>query len=85
MNYRSFIFFNLAGGLLWTVSMIGGGYIFGTALPADQVDKYLLPVIALIIVISVLPAVSHLYQGNREAIHRAIRERSLAPLRSSGE
>jgi membrane-associated protein len=65
MSYAKFVLYNVAGGLLWSVSMITGGYFFGSLLPPEQVDRYLLPVIALIIVLSVLPTAWHLYQGWR--------------------
>jgi membrane-associated protein len=77
MDYRKFVIYNVAGGLLWVVSMLCGGYLFGQLLPAEQVDKYLLPVIALIVIVSVAPSVIHLYRENRETVHRVIRERRL--------
>jgi membrane-associated protein len=59
MKYGTFIKFNIAGGLLWTGLMIGLGYGFGATLTRMGIDpdKYLLPVIAVIIVISILPAI----------------------------
>jgi membrane-associated protein len=77
MDYRRFVTYNVAGGLLWVVSMLCGGYLFGQLLPAEQVDRYLLPVIALIVVVSVAPSAIHLYRENRETVHRVIRERRL--------
>lgn len=53
MDYRKFITFNVLGGLLWAVGVTLLGYILGEAIP--NIDKYLLPVIALIVVASVLP------------------------------
>ena len=64
----------MALGVLFVVLV---GYLFGQLLPAEQVDKYLLPVIALIVVISVAPSAIHLYRENRETVHRVIRERRL--------
>ena len=75
MNYRRFVFYNVLGGLLWVVSMLTGGYLFGQLLPAEQVDMYLLPVIALIVVLSIAPSAWHLYKENRETVHRVVRER----------
>jgi membrane-associated protein len=65
MTYRRFVAYNVVGGVLWVVSMCGGGYLFGQILPADQVDKYLLPVIAAIVVISLIPAALHVVQERR--------------------
>ncbi|HEY3081354.1 MAG TPA: VTT domain-containing protein [Chloroflexota bacterium] len=67
MTYRRFVAFNVVGGVLWVVAMCGGGYLFGTRLPADQVDRYLLPVIAAIVVISLIPAAVHLLQERRSS------------------
>ena len=77
MTYSKFVAYNVVGGLLWTVSMIGGGYLFGQQRPPEQVDKYLLPVIVLIIVVSVAPTAWHLYKENRATVHRIVRERRL--------
>ncbi|TAK22184.1 MAG: DedA family protein [Chloroflexota bacterium] len=79
MTYGRFLMFNVLGGLLWTLSMVGGGYLFGSWLPAEQVDKFLLPAIALIIIASVAPTAWHLYKENRELVHAAARQRTLRP------
>lgn len=60
MNYRIFVFYNLLGGLIWTVGLILGGYFLGQIIP--DVDKYLLPIILIIVVVSVAPSILHLYQ-----------------------
>ncbi|MDB5238767.1 MAG: rane protein [Candidatus Parcubacteria bacterium] len=59
MKYRTFLVYNVLGGLLWTGLMVGLGYGFGATLTKMGIDpdKYLLPVIGLIIVISILPAI----------------------------
>ena len=54
MNYRSFIVFNLVGGALWAVSVPMAGYYLGMFIP--NIDKFLLPIIAVIIVVSAIPA-----------------------------
>jgi len=58
MKYRTFLVYNIVGGLLWTVLVIGLGYGFGRVIPDP--DRYLLPAIALIIVVSALPALLEL-------------------------
>ena len=65
MTYPRFAAFNIAGGALWAISMVGGGYAFGSVLSPEQVDRFLLPVIAAIVVISLAPAALHLYQERR--------------------
>ena len=82
MPYRKFLMWNVLGGVGWVVSMCLGGYfltdIIQTRLGVAEkdIDKVLLPVILLIIVISALPAVWHMYSENRELIHREIGKRT---------
>ena len=64
MKYRTFISFNLIGGLLWTQTMVWGGYFLGHLIP--DVDKYLLPIIALIIIVSLIPTIKD-YLNERKA------------------
>ena len=63
MPYRRFASFNVVGGLLWGVGMPLGGYLLGSTIPSP--DRYLLPIIGLIVVISVLPNVIHLLLARR--------------------
>lgn len=65
MRYRTFMFYNLIGGFLWTVGITLLGYFLGKAIPAEQVDKYLLPIILGIIILSLVPSIIHLIQENR--------------------
>lgn len=53
MNYQTFFAYNLIGGALWTIGLSLLGYFLGQLVP--DIDKYLLPIVALIIIISVLP------------------------------
>jgi membrane-associated protein len=57
MPYREFVGYNVLGGLLWAVGVALAGYCLGSAIPG--VDRYLLPIIAVIVVLSVLPALWH--------------------------
>lgn len=65
MDYKTFISYNVFGGLIWGIGVTLAGYFLGGLIPADEIDKYLLPIIFLIIVISILPAVWHLYQEKK--------------------
>lgn len=58
MNYAKFTLFNIVGGVLWAGGLTLGGYWLGTKV--ENVDKYLLPIIALIIFLSVLPGIIHM-------------------------
>ncbi len=57
MEYRKFVTYNLVGGFLWAVGVLAAGNFLGSAIP--DVDKYLLPIIFLIIFVSVLPTILH--------------------------
>lgn len=65
MPYRRFLIFNALGGLLWGVSLPILGYTLGKTVPS--IDKYLLPVIFAVIVISALPVAFHRHQQLRKA------------------
>ncbi len=63
MEYRSFVAYNIGGGLLWTGSMVGLGYWFGQLIPDP--DRYILPVIALIVILSILPSLISLWRNRK--------------------
>ena len=58
MNYKKFVTYNLVGGILWAIGVTLAGFYLGSLIP--NVDKYLLPIVGLIIVVSVLPALHHM-------------------------
>jgi len=64
MEYKTFIRYNIVGGFLWTFSMILGGYIFGNLIPSP--DKYLLPIIVIIIIISIIPGVIEFLKARKQ-------------------
>lgn len=68
MHYPRFLAFNLVGGLLWAVGVTLAGYFLGSAIP--DIDRYLLPIVVLIVIVSVTPAALHLLREpeNRAAL-----------------
>lgn len=69
MQYRSFVFFNVTGGLAWIWSMLLLGYWLGRVIPGldKQVDK-----LAIVIVfISILPILWEWYKERRRAAQSA--------------
>jgi membrane-associated protein len=54
MNRRVFTIYNLVGALVWAIGVTLLGYALGNAI-GGNIDTYLLPLIALIIVISLIP------------------------------
>jgi len=51
---KKFFIWNIIGSYIWTVSLITAGYLLGERLEGS-VDKYLLPIVALIIAFSLAP------------------------------
>ncbi|NTW76011.1 MAG: DedA family protein [Candidatus Moranbacteria bacterium] len=66
MKYMVFLAYNIAGAAIWAVGLTVLGYFLGTRIP--DIDKYLLPIVLVIIVVSVLPGVIHLWQDRREML-----------------
>ena len=58
MHYKTFITYNLVGGFLWGIGVTVAGYFLGKVIP--DVDKYLIPIVVLIVIVSILPSVIHL-------------------------
>ncbi len=82
MDHKKFTLFNFIGGTIWTWMMSWAGYFLGSLIPG--VDKYLLPIVLTIIIVSFLPPVLHLYKENKktwkekalERLHRLIKYRA---------
>lgn len=66
MDYRHFITYNVLGGFLWTFSLIGLGYGFGSVIPDP--DRYLLPAIGVIILLSAIPTVREVVRKVRSRV-----------------
>jgi len=63
MNYAKFIRYNIIGGFVWTFGLMFAGYFLGKTIPSA--DKYLLPIIILIIILSILPTAIHVIKERR--------------------
>lgn len=61
MEYSKFLSFNIIGGILWGMGVTTAGYVLGQVIP--DVDKYLIPIILLIIIASVAPPAYHYVKG----------------------
>jgi len=64
MHYKTFISYNVFGGFFWAVGVTMAGYFLGNLIP--DVDKYLLPIIAIIIIVSVSPGISHILKDKKQ-------------------
>ena len=64
MNYRTFLSYNILGGIGWSTLLLLLGYGLGRNIPG--IDKYLLPIVLVIIVISILPGVFNFIKISRK-------------------
>jgi membrane-associated protein len=80
MPHRTFLFYNIIGGLLWGVTLPLIGYYIGSKIP--WIEHYIEPVILAVIVLSIGPAIIHLLrQENFRAAAKAKILRALKAIR----
>ncbi len=60
---RRFTLWQVVGGLLWVVGVTLAGYALGSRIPSF--DRYLLPIIAIIVVLSLLPVLAEVRRARR--------------------
>lgn len=73
MRYARFTLSDVIGAFLWARGRSVAGFCLGSAIP--DVDRYLLPLIVLIIVVSIAPSAFHRWKANRNEIALRIRQR----------
>ncbi|MFE2068731.1 DedA family protein [Streptomyces sp. NPDC059467] len=62
---RTFTVWQAVGGLVWSMGLTLAGYALGSSIP--NVDRYLLPLVALIVVVSLLPLLAEVLRSRRAA------------------
>ncbi len=63
MPYQTFVLYNLIGGALWAIGLpVAGFYLHGLV---PDIDRYLLLIIAAIVILSVIPPLWHVYQERK--------------------
>lgn len=77
MEWRRFTFFNLLGGLIWAVGLTLAGYTLGRLVPPRVLDQYFLFIVFVVIVVSILPALIHLWKEQRHDLFSLIKTRIL--------
>ena len=65
MKYRTFATYNIVGGIAWVLSMTLGGYALGNLIP--DIEKRIHIVVAVVIGLSLLPAVFAWLRSRRPA------------------
>jgi membrane-associated protein len=63
MRYRTFIAYNVVGGFVWSFGVILAGHTLGDNI--SNPDKYLLPIILVIVAVSVLPVALEVVRARR--------------------
>jgi membrane-associated protein len=63
MNARTFLVWQVLGGLIWSVGVSLAGYFAGNSVP--NVDHYIYPIIAAIVVISLIPVALEVRRSRR--------------------
>ncbi|MET7684825.1 DedA family protein [Streptomyces sp. NPDC005423] len=78
---RTFTLWQVVGGLVWSLGLTLAGYALGSSIP--NVDRYLLPIVALIVVVSLLPLAAELYRSRKGGRTRKT-SGSAEPVESAG-
>jgi membrane-associated protein len=76
MRYRLFVPFNVAGGALWACGVTLAGYGLGSSVA--HIDRYLVPLIAAVIVISLIPVFLEVRHERRKRAERSSTDGSLS-------
>jgi membrane-associated protein len=63
MEYRRFVFYNVAGGVGWVVSMTWAGYLLGQSIP--NIGSHIHIVVLVVIVLSLVPIAVELLRERR--------------------
>jgi len=68
MRYKTFMIFNIVGGLIWTAGVTFLGFYLGKLLQDSgiDVDAILLPIVAVILIVSVSPALYQLLKNKKQ-------------------
>jgi membrane-associated protein len=61
MEYRIFVAYNIIGGLLWAMGITLLGFFLGRVVP--DIETYILPIVVLVVLASVGPALYHVLKG----------------------
>jgi membrane-associated protein len=64
MNYRAFLLYNILGAFIWVFGLVVLGYFLGSMI---NVDRYLLPIIFVIIILSFMPGIVTYLREKRKA------------------
>jgi membrane-associated protein len=88
MPARRFLLWNIIGGVLWTDGIVLVGYLparkLRDTIGAANIDKYLLPVVALIVLLSLIPILVEVVRARRNRADGPAPDRATDPTTQSG-
>ncbi|GAA1728427.1 DedA family protein [Nonomuraea bangladeshensis] len=67
MHPRRFFVWNVIGGVVWVESLLLLGHFLGGQVDPKQIDKYVLPGVFVIVLISLIPIIVEVVKKRREA------------------
>lgn len=73
MEYKVFLTFNMIGAGLWAAGVTYAGYFAGgwlerIGITPESIDKIILPIIILVVLLSLLPALYHLFKDKQQRV-----------------
>jgi membrane-associated protein len=69
MPAKKFFLWNVIGGVVWTEAVLLVGYKLADVIPSSVIDKYMIPAVGVIVVVSALPVIIEVIRGWREKNH----------------
>lgn len=63
MRYRTFLTYNIIGGVLWGTCLPILGYFLGRLVPHP--DRYIIPIVLIIVVVSILPVLREVFRKKK--------------------
>ena len=55
----------VVGGFGWGIGLTVLGYFLGKIIPAEQLDRYLIPIVLLVMFISLAPSIFHMLKARQ--------------------
>lgn len=73
MNYRIFFMYNVVGAFLWGAGVTMTGYLLGSIIPPDVLDRYFILIVLMAFFIPGIPTLLHIWKDNKAAILARVR------------
>ena len=79
MPYQRFVVYSAVGAVIWGGGLPWLGYFLGRVIPAEKIDHYLIPVIAVIILVILVPSYLHFRRERAESAAETLDKSSPLP------